>query len=130
MSYSDVVDRQETTTIEEKPVKNDWTFIRNNNGKIEFLNLKKINHEETDEQYRLRYNYYRNKMIENWNNYRDSINELLGDNSPYINYKKEIEDMVNEELEIQAKIDAFNNGEEYDDDDYLSDEERNYHLVY
>ena len=38
-------------------------------------------------------NYFNNlnKMIENWNNFRDIENELRGDLSIYYNYKEEIE---------------------------------------
>ena len=113
-----------------------WSIIKPNttiitpNTTIITPNKKKISDEETDYEYRKRFNYYRTKMINNWNNYRDKDISLLGNKSEFYNYKQEINEMLTEEIEIQEKIDAVNNDEDYDDDEYHSDEERNYHLVY
>tara|TARA_Y100001935_G_scaffold252920_1_gene257861 strand:- start:732 stop:1118 length:387 start_codon:yes stop_codon:yes gene_type:complete len=37
------------------------------------------------------------KLSNRWNNYRDEINDLVGDISPFINYKNDIEKIVEEE---------------------------------
>lgn len=67
------------------------------------------------------------KMIDNWNNFRDEINELLGDTSPYYNYKEEIQEMINEDNMInELMYDDENNN----DSEYSSDEENNKNLIY
>jgi len=67
------------------------------------------------------------KMIENWNNFRDEINELLGDTSPYYNYKKELQEMIDEDNMInELMYDNENNN----DSEYSSDEENNKNLIY
>jgi hypothetical protein len=67
------------------------------------------------------------KMIENWNNFRDEINELLGDTSPYYNYKKELQEMIDEDNIInELMYDNENNN----DSEYSSDEENNKNLIY
>lgn len=69
-----------------------------------------------------------NKMIENWNNFRDEINELLGDTSPYYNYKKELQEMIDEDNMINELMydNENNNDSEYSSDD----EENNKNLIY
>ena len=67
------------------------------------------------------------KMIENWNNFRDDINELLGDTSPYYNYKKELQEMIDEDNMInELMYDNENNNYS----EYSSDEENNKNLIY
>ena len=65
-------------------------------------------------------------MINRWNNYRDEMNDLLGDRSPFLNYKKEIDNMVKEDIKINKMIEEREN-EKYDSD---SDEENNKNLLY
>jgi hypothetical protein len=67
------------------------------------------------------------KMINNWNNFRDEINELLGDTSPYYNYKEEIQEMIDEDNMINELL--YNN-ENNNDSEYSSDEENNKNLIY
>ena len=43
-------------------------------------------------------------MIDNWNNYRDSLNELYGDRSIYHNYKYTIQNIVDEDNILLEKI--------------------------
>ena len=44
------------------------------------------------------------KLSNRWNNYRDEINDLVGDVSPFINYKNDIKKMVEEENMILEEI--------------------------
>ena len=44
------------------------------------------------------------KLSNRWNNYRDEINELVGDMSPFINYENDIEKIVEEENMILEEI--------------------------
>lgn len=125
--YSDIVSKINNISNEEINSKK-WTIIQKKGSNIIITNKPlNISQEETDEQYKKRYNYYHSKMIENWNKYRDNDIDILGTSSLYYNYKEEIEKIIQEELEIQSIID---NVDENDDDDDYSDEERNYHLVY
>ncbi len=61
-----------------------------------------------------------NKMIANWNNFRDNDIELNGDLSLYFNYKSEIEKLINEDNIIEQMFDNDNNSI-YSDNDYSDD---------
>lgn len=61
-----------------------------------------------------------NKMIANWNNFRDKDIELNGDLSLYFNYKSEIEKLINEDNIIEQMFDNDNNSV-YSDNDYSDD---------
>jgi hypothetical protein len=61
-----------------------------------------------------------NAMINNWNNYRDELNDLLGDISPYINYKEIIQKMIDEDNYILEKMYSRKNT-------YLSDNDSEYY---
>ena len=54
-------------------------------------------------------------MSKRWNKYRDTLNNLVGDISPYYHYKEELRKLINEENYILSQI--------YHRDLYLSDEE-------
>ena len=49
-----------------------------------------------------------NKLIKNWENYRNSDIELMGDRSRFINTEKEINDMIKEERKIMKEIADYN----------------------
>lgn len=120
--------KQENEKQEDRSIKS--TIIKKVNNKIIIEHLKpyskKVKNE--DDLFLKNYLFYQNKMINNWNCYRDEINELLGSRSPYFYYKEEIQKMYEEELYIKNEIE--NKNEDDDDDDYLSDEENNLHLIF
>ena len=63
-------------------------------------------------------------MINNWNNYRDELNDLLGDISPYINYKEIIQKMIDEDNYILEKMYSRKNISLSDNDsEYYSEED-------
>ncbi len=69
------------------------------------------------------------KECERWNKFRDEQNDLLGDLSPYFNYKEEIDKMVKEDEYIAEQIYEYNNGLLSDNDsEYNSDDEGSRHL--
>lgn len=68
-----------------------------------------------------------NRMIENWNYFRDVENELRGDLSPYYYYKEELEEMRKEDLIYAQRVDEFYNNQNNSDSD---DEETNRNLIY
>ncbi len=61
-----------------------------------------------------------NKMITNWNNFRDKDIELNGDLSLYFNYKSELEKLINEDNIIEQMFDNDNNSV-YSDNGYSDD---------
>tara|TARA_Y100000816_G_scaffold291243_1_gene282034 strand:- start:1725 stop:2291 length:567 start_codon:yes stop_codon:yes gene_type:complete len=68
-----------------------------------------------------------NRMIENWNYFRDVENELRGDLSPYYYYKEELEEMRKEDLIYAQRVDEFYHNQNNSDSD---DEETNRNLIY
>jgi len=60
-------------------------------------------------------------MIDNWNNYRDSLNELCGDRSIYHNYKYTIQNIVDEDNILLEKVYELSNNISINDNH--SDEE-------
>jgi hypothetical protein len=65
-----------------------------------------------------------NAMINNWNNNRDELNDLLGDISPYFNYKEIIQKMIDEDNYILEKMYSRKNISLSDNDsEYYSEED-------
>lgn len=56
-------------------------------------------------------------MINRWNNYRDEVNNILGDLSPYTNYKETIQKMVDEDNYILEEMHKHSNNSGYNDHD-------------
>ena len=74
-------------------------------------------------------------MINRWNNYRDELNELLGDLSPYYNYKETLQKMIDEDNYILEELHKQNHRQNIDitnenDSDYASENEDNKYLLY
>ena len=72
-------------------------------------------------------------MINNWNNYRDELNELLGDISPYYNYKEIIQKMIDEDNYILEELHMRKhkqNHENDNDSDYASENDDSKYLLY
>jgi hypothetical protein len=91
-----------------------WCIIeKNENCKIVITDSEKTKEQRKKlqqiEKFKDNNNYFYNvnKMINNWNNFRDNENELSGDLSPYNNYKEEIEKMRLEDLKIEEKMEEF-----------------------
>lgn len=62
---------------------------------------------------------YKN-LSHHWNNYRDEINDLLGDISPYYNYKLQLKNIELEEKMIEDSINnRVNNNEIIDNVEYF-----------
>ncbi len=56
-------------------------------------------------------------MIINWEIFRESENELMGDRSRYINNHLEIEKMIKEEEYIATEIKYLNEIQKYNEED-------------
>jgi len=73
-------------------------------------------------------------MINNWNNYRDDLNNLLGDISPYYNYRETLQKMIDEDNyileELHKQKQKQNNDTNDNDSEYASDNEDPKYLLY
>ena len=103
-----------------------WSIIeKNENCKIVITDSEKTKEQRKKlEKIKDNKNYFNNvnKMINNWNNFRDNENELSGDLSPYYHYIEEIEKMRLEDLKIEEEMEEFNKrmllNSDSDGDDY------------
>ena len=98
---------------------NGWTILKRNNTKITILRpFKEQFLKEKIEKKQII--LILNKMITNWNNFRDKDIELNGDLSLYFNYKSELEKLINEDNIIEEMFD-FDNNSVYSDNDCSDD---------
>ena len=131
-SYVHATKAEEPLASEEKKeanifLKNGWTLLKRENNKTIItnpINDKKYLYEKK------RYNEKLKSMITNWNNFRDTENELMGDRSRFINYEKELDNMIKEEEMILEVMNEYMNKINSDDSDYNSDDESNNHLIF
>lgn len=109
--------KKPTTLIELS--NNGWTILKRNNTKITIL--RPFNEQFLKEKIeKKQIILILNKMIANWNNFRDKDIELNGDLSLYFNYKSELEKLINEDNIIEEMID-FDNNSVYSDNDCSDD---------
>ena len=98
---------------------NGWTILKRNNKKNTIL--RPFNEQSLKEKIeKKQIILILNKMIANWNNFRDNDIELNGDLSLYFNYKSELEKIINEDNIIEQMFDVDNNSV-YSDNDYSDD---------
>ena len=136
-SYANITKSENPKNNEEKKmkVKPGWSLItRNKNGelKVEDYEKYRLKKEKDKKEYEKRtekrnYNKIFNRMIDNWENFRNTDIELRGDLSEYIDNDNEINKIVEEENYIAQKLYEYNNRVSDDSD---SDEESNRHLIY
>lgn len=90
---------------ESKQNKNGWLILNKENidKYKEEKNFQKNLKESSSISRNDIYSCY-NKVCINWNKYRDEINNLLGDRSPYFNYETEIERLIVEENQILEEM--------------------------
>jgi len=124
-SYAEITYEKENEEFLDKQdeIKEGWSIIeKNTDSNVVILDSMKIKKDRENlkqiEQMKKNNQYFnlRNKMIVNWNEFRDNENELLGDRSPYYNYKEEIEQLIIEDLEIERAIEEYNNQIEVNSD--------------
>ena len=98
---------------------NGWTILKRNNKKNTIL--RPFNEQSLKEKIeKKQIILVLNKMISNWNNFRDKDIELNGDLSLYFNYKSELEKLINEDNIIEEMFDNDNNSV-YSDNDCSDD---------
>jgi len=110
----------------ENCLKNGYSLIKRNplTKKVEIVyssNYSAINKELEQRKYKQGIE----TMINRWNNYRDDVNNILGDLSPYANYKETIRKMVEEDNHILEELYKYShtNGHNENDSDYNSESE-------
>jgi len=115
-SYVEMIEKEDTedlaSNLNENKIKLGWTMIKRD----ENLKIKIEESEETknmriylkEQRYNKLYNKNLNKMIERWNNFRDTENFIRGDLSAFYNYKEELERIINEDLRLEEEIKEYN----------------------
>ena len=128
MNYSKALKKNEEkkivyNNILDKYLSNGYSILRNKNSKVEIINaynyenLKKLNEENKN-------NKILNKMINNWNNFREQDIEYYGTRSIYYNYKEDIKNMVEEDNKINEELyNIINNLDSINSDIYSDNEE-------
>lgn len=127
MNYSDALKKKEKKEIIftnnlNNYLNNGYSIIRKHNNNIEIIysynneNIKKLNNEKKNE-------LLLNKMINNWNNFREQDIEYYGSRSIYFNYKIQIENMVKEDNKINEELyNTINNLNSLNSDNNSDDE--------
>lgn len=112
-------------TKNDESVKNGYTLIKKNPNTQKIEIIYPYNYEAKNNEI-LQKNCSRGikSMINNWNNYRDDLNDLLGDISPFYNYKETIQQMIDEDANIfeelykhKSTIYSDNESDYYSDND-------------
>ena len=107
-----------------------WTIFNKKTNKIISNNItynnKYNNYNSSDISVNDIYKIY-DKLADNWNAFRDEVNYLYGDRSPYINYKEELNRIIEEENNIYEEIYNYHNTQSSDDDDDYDNDDFYYH---
>ena len=126
-SYINVVEKninESKDTVDTTNYNSGWTVITKDKttGKTIFMNnsnKSKESNKNKNKNKNKNNTKYLEKMIENWNAFRDYDIEVLGDRSIYYNYKEELEKMIKEDEII---LEEMNNiYEVLSDDSYYSE---------
>tara|TARA_B100001093_G_scaffold515949_1_gene593553 strand:+ start:554 stop:943 length:390 start_codon:yes stop_codon:yes gene_type:complete len=127
MNYSDALKKKEKKEIVfdntlNNYLNNGYSIIRKHNNNIKIIysynneNIKKLNNEKKNE-------LLLNKMINNWNDFREQDIEYYGSRSIYYNYKTQIENMVKEDNKINEELyNTINNLNSVNSDNNSDDE--------
>lgn len=107
----------------DKYLSNGYSILRNKNSKVEIIyaynyeKFKKLNEENKN-------NKILNKMINNWNDFREQDIEYYGSKSIYYNYEETIKNMVEEDNKINKELyDIINNLVSINSDIYSDNED-------
>jgi len=117
-------------------LKNGYSLIKRNpiTKKVEITHSHNYESKkkELEQQH---YNKTITSMINNWNNYRDELNDLLGDISPYYNYRETLQKMIDEDNYILEELHKQKHKHNQDinndnESDYASENEDYKYLLY
>ena len=128
MNYSKALKKNEEkkivyNNILDKYLSNGYSILRNKNSKVEIIyahnyeKFKKLNEENKN-------NKILNKMINNWNDFREQDIEYYGTRSIYYNYEEHIKIMVEEDNKINEELyNIINNLDSINSDIYSDNED-------
>ena len=117
-------------------LKNGYSLIKRNpitkKVEITYSHNYESKKKELEQQH---YNKTITSMINNWNNYRDELNDLLGDISPFYDYKATLQKMIDEDNYILEELHKQKHKQNQDiiydnDSDYGSENEDFKYLLY
>ena len=132
MNYSKAIKKNEEkkivyNNILDKYLSNGYSILRNKNSKVEIIyaynyeKFKKLNEENKNDKN----NKILNKMINNWNDFREQDIEYYGSRSIYYNYEENIKNMVEEDNKINKELydiinnlDSINSDTDSDNEDF------------
>jgi len=133
IKYNNTNEKLETS---ESYLKNGYSLIKKNpiTKKVEILYSSNYESKKKELEQQ-KHNIILASMINRWNNYRDDLNNLLGDTSPYYNYKEIIQKMIEEDNLILEELHKQKNKQNNDiindnDSDYASENEDPKYLLY
>jgi len=113
MNYSEVLKKNDNKSQYNNTINNylhnGFSIIRKVNNKIEikysynYQNIQNLNNEKKNK-------IILDKMINNWNNFRDQDIEYYGTRSIFYNYEKKIQNIIEEDNKINKELyDLINN---------------------
>jgi len=126
----------EKLTTLDSYLKNGYSLIKKNpitkKVEITYSHSYESKKKELEQQH---YNKTIGAMINNWNNYRDELNELLGDISPYYDYRATLQKMIDEDNYILEELHKQKHKHTQDitydnDSEYASENEDSKYLLY
>ena len=121
----------EKLKTKEDYLKNGYSLIKRNPNTKKVEITRSYNYEAINKELeRKKYKRGIETMIHNWDSYRDEINNILGDISPYYNYKEIIQKMIDEDNYF-SELYKQNNTHIYceNDSDYNSENEDTKYLL-
>ena len=127
-------DFNKTDNLIDKYNKNGWSVMKKTKYSNKIVIYNSINSEKNkkklDDYYRKILNNQSNnalcKMINKWNNFREYDIATRGDLSIYFNYKRNLQNMFEQDIVLFDSISSYNNYYS----DASDDEENNKHLIY
>ena len=123
MNYSDILKKSNNNSVvynskSNKLLDNGYSIIRKNRDTNNIEIIYSRNYEDKKKlEFEKKNNILVNKMIANWNNFRNKELEYYGSRSIYYKYKETIENMVEEDNRFNKELyDLTNNNTLFDSD--------------
>ena len=123
MNYSDILKKSNNNSVvynskSSKLLDNGYSIIRKNRDTNNIEIIYSRNYEDKKKlEFEKKNNILVNKMIANWNNFRNKELEYYGSRSIYYKYKETIENMVEEDNRFNKELyDLTNNNTLFDSD--------------
>ena len=123
MNYSDILKKSNNNSVvynskSSKLLDNGYSIIRRNKDTNNIEIIYSRNYEDKKKlEFEKKNNILVNKMIANWNNFRNKELEYYGSRSIYYKYKETIENMVEEDNRFNKELyDLTNNNTLFDSD--------------